>query len=203
MSGDSLSVFLFLLAGALTMAVAAISLEPGWRTQLFWALAGIFIVMAGAWWLAPAASPLLQSIKPFAVALVQSGAAVMIGTVGTVSMMLYRQRPKAFDLSELETPIAEKTDQAIIKTLEGALVGTQISMSQGGTRGVERALPGIRAALLSAQKQFEIRLPQETGNTAVDMQTAQRFLEIVLPFLSLGHVVEARQEAEKFIERLS
>jgi len=66
----------------------------------------------------------------------------------------------------------------------------------------ERTLPIIRAALLSANKQFGIPLMAESGEAALDLEAGRRLIEKILPFLQQGHIDEARQAGRDWIEKL-
>jgi len=110
-SGDSLSVLLFLLGTALAAMMGAITAPHGWRSKALWALCGVFTLATLGWLFAPSASPLIQALQPIAASVVQSGALVMVGTVGIVALMQGGQKAPTktgTDFAKIEVPKAPK-----------------------------------------------------------------------------------------------
>ena len=94
-SGDSLTVLLFLLGGMIAFSIGALTAPTGWRTNVLWAGAVVFLLFALAWLLAPAASPIIAPISPLVVAAVQSNALAMVLIVGVVALMIGGRSPPA------------------------------------------------------------------------------------------------------------
>ena len=86
--GDSLTVILWLLGGALATMIGALTAAPGWRTKVLWGLFGAFTLAGFAWVAAPTASPFVQAVSPFIEALIDSNFIAMVGTVGVVALIV-------------------------------------------------------------------------------------------------------------------
>jgi len=94
-------------------------------------------------------------------------------------------------------------DSQIIQIMRSAKENAAIALSHNSERSAERALPRMRAALLSGHKRFGLVNPPEIGRAIVELECGRRYIERVLPFLSGGHVEEARREAQKFVDGLN
>jgi hypothetical protein len=66
--------------------------------------------------------------------------------------------------------------------------------------GIAAILPRAEAALLSAHKEFGVRIPNPHQNPATRLETGVRLLEQVVPLLAAGHIEEARERAENLSE---
>lgn len=106
--GDSLQVLLFFVGMAIGAMIAAVPTAPGRGRNFLWGVAAFFALAAIGWFVAPSASPVFQAIRPIAVAIVQSGALVVVGTVSFVAIMVRRQSPQSQstgpDLADLAMP---------------------------------------------------------------------------------------------------
>ena len=109
LSGESLTVFLFLVGAVLTAVIGAITAPLGWRSNCLWGLAGALALATAAWLLAPAASPVFAAIRPIAVALVESNALAMVGIVGIVALMVGGRPAKGQSHVGLATLAASET----------------------------------------------------------------------------------------------
>lgn len=111
-TGDSLSVFLFLAATSLAGVMGALTARPGWRMNALLAIAVVFGLAAIMWLAAPAASPIVQVLEPIAIALLRSGALVMVGVVAIVALMLGgRQTSRKGNLPAVEQAAVPREDQ--------------------------------------------------------------------------------------------
>ena len=116
-SGDSLTILLFLAGTMIAAAIGAISAQPGWRSTTLWVVSGVFGLVSFLWLIAPSASPIIQALMPIATAAVQSGAFMMVGTVGIVALMSGGRAPapaKGTDIA-LITPPPPRPDFAPAK----------------------------------------------------------------------------------------
>lgn len=63
-------------------------------------------------------------------------------------------------------------------------------------------LPELRSALLTAHKQFGLRLPKKLHDARTEVSVALEYFERVRPLLAAGHDREAQEEAESFLDSL-
>lgn len=77
------------------------------------------------------------------------------------------------------------------------------AVNSRGNRRVELKLHDVRAALLTAYRQFDLpRLPSE-DEMRVELLNAERYIELVLPYLEERHFDEARDQARGFVDNLN
>ena len=117
-SGDSLSVLLFLLGSALGSMIGAVAAVGKRATFLSW-LTAFFVALALAWIFAPAANTIAEVIRAFTVALVVSGAPVMVITIAVVALMLGGRAPPGqppIDLAELASEVGQLPSFAVHPT---------------------------------------------------------------------------------------
>lgn len=116
--------------------------------------------------------------------------------------------PQATEPARTDDPARDdrRARQRVIQSLECAARCAGIAMadssSAGRERAAERELPGIRAAILSANKLHGIPVPPEGRNAIDSLEIQRRMIEKILPFLKEGHTDEAQQEAGAFIARV-
>jgi len=108
------------------------------------------------------------------------------------------QRPKA------EKP---KTDYYAIRHAIDAIKSAKRDMlsfvNSRDNRKVELKLHDVRAALLTAYRQFDLpRLPAE-DEMRMELLAAERYIELVLPYLEEKHFDEARAEAQRLVDKLT
>ena len=63
-------------------------------------------------------------------------------------------------------------------------------------------LPELRSALLTAHKQFGLRLPKKLHDARTEVWVALEYFKRVRPLLTAGHDREAQEEAESFLDGL-
>lgn len=106
--GDSLTVFLFLAGTALSAFIASIAAPSGAPRKALIGVGMAFVLATVGWVVAPSAGPIMSALRPLVVAVINSGAPVMVGTVAIVTTMLVRrdQAPPAHgvDLAHIEAP---------------------------------------------------------------------------------------------------
>jgi hypothetical protein len=76
--------------------------------------------------------------------------------------------------------------------------GRQIlNRTHGVSSGVNEILPRAEAALLSARKTFEVRIPEPSPIPSNRLGHAIVLFDKIVPLLSAGHIQEAREKAEE------
>lgn len=83
MSGDALTVELFLDGAVIAFVIATLSAQPGWRRPLFGVATSVTTGAALWWWHRP-------DMTPWISALFHSGALILVLTVGTVALIVPR-----------------------------------------------------------------------------------------------------------------
>lgn len=208
MSGDNLTICVGLLSAVLACMIGALTAPADWRGRTLWTLTVLFGAVTLAWWLAPVTSPLARHLFEVLAALFHSGGFVMLGTVSVVALMVGSSKPEA---SRKGTPEAVAASQAhqtkieagrVIDQLQRAKDNAAIALSRRSEREAERALPRVKAALLSANKQFGIPAPTWVDLAIIDLHDGVRVIEESLPFLRDGHVEEAREAAKSYLAKL-
>lgn len=87
--------------------IGALTAQPGWRTGLLWTCCGAFALATLGWLFPPNRSPFLMGILDVAVALIRSGAFVMVGTVSVVAIMVKGARlPPSGPLADPEPSLS-------------------------------------------------------------------------------------------------
>ena len=222
--GDSLTVVLWLAGAGLATMIGALTAPAGWRARFLWVLTAAFVVAALAWVLVPAASPIYQAMSPVILALVESNALTMVGTVGVVALMLggHRNRTtttesKVDGAEGRQGPPSAEGDQrdqpekrfrgdtiSVILALDRAkkqAVSALSELSQvGRQRAADRQMPVMRAAFLTAHKECGIPLPPEGDGSFKDLARHVHMIEKILPYLRQGHVAEAKSQAQAFLD---
>lgn len=98
--------------------------------------------------------------------------------------------------------LEERKNRAVISEMNTARHMAMIAVRHNSIREAEKEWPTMRAALLSAQKQFGMPMPPTGKGYLIDLECGRRMLEKSVPLLESGHVDEALQEAQAFIDRL-
>jgi hypothetical protein len=203
-SGDSLSVLLFFVGTALAGLMGAIVAPSGWRANVLWSIAVVSGVAALGWLVAPSASPAVQAIRPVLSAVVQSGALLMVGTVGIVALMIGGRRAQApVPVLEEAPKFPTRSASDVINSLTNARLMAKQALTVGRDADFERALAGLVAAFLSAQKLFGTPTPPRRDRVVWNLEAAIRMADLVIPLLSEGHVDEAIRGANEFVSQLN
>ncbi len=110
--------------------------------------------------------------------------------------MITHEKRQAID----EAGETQKAISALYKARDDA----RIAVLRGTDQAAERAIPGMKAALLTAQKRFGTPAVQLDDSmppvTALELQ--RRLLERILPMLDAGHYDEAREEARAYLDKM-
>ena len=120
LSGDSLTILLFLVGTMIAAGIGAITAPAGWRSKTLWAICGLFGLAGVIWLLAPTASPIVRFLSPLASAAIQSGALVMVGTVGIVALMHGRPSAQANSIDNADTLVIRAPSAKGRQKSEGA-----------------------------------------------------------------------------------
>lgn len=191
--------------------IGAITAPSGWRANTLWSGAVLFLVAALVWWRVPADSALARQMLAIFGSLIRSGALVMVITVSAVALMTRTQKPQAVATTGVVAPeiaaakaerIKAIANDRVIAEMRTAKDGASIALQHNTVRSAERAWPRTRAALLSGHKQFGLAMPPEDERAQLNLECARRYIERVLPYLSSGHIEEAVQEGQEFIDGL-
>ena len=197
MSGDDLTVFVGLATAVLTCGVTALISPKGWQAKTLWGLTVVFLAATVGWVVAPAASPFVQLVRPYVTAFVQSGAFVMVATVSVVAIISSKGRrveiATAGDNAKLAGRAARKAIDALSHARSSAAYAIDLKDNWEG----EKTRNIMRAALITAGKQFDLPEVPETGEIWFDLTVRMRLIDQVMPFLEAGHIEEARGEAQR------
>lgn len=63
-------------------------------------------------------------------------------------------------------------------------------------------MPEMKAAMLSANKEFGIPIPPQGESVVMSLQMQGLMIDKILPLLRAGHIEEAQQEAEALIGKI-
>lgn len=194
-SGDSLSVLLFLLGTAIAGVMGALTAPTGWRANTLWGVAGVFGLASIGWLVAPTASPFIQAFRPVAVAIVQSGALVMVGTVGVVALMVGRQSaPGQSNSAKPEIDLS-----AILSQINAAIDKADWEDYTPDTSNIISAMAELDSAFTTLQKKCGLITPKLSQQSKASLILGVRFLRTVRPYLVAGHIEEAKEAAAKFL----
>lgn len=86
-------------------------------------------------------------------------------------------------------------------SIQMAKDGARRAAAKNNVREAEKEFPRLKAALLTANKEFGMPIPPSGRGAVNDLELGLRFLEVVLPLLHEGHIEEAKTEAEGFLKR--
>jgi len=86
--------------------------------------------------------------------------------------------------------------QLALIRMRAAITAGRFAMGEG-TAAIVQNLPQMKAALLTAQKEFGIPKPSETASAKNDLRRGIELLEAIVPLIAAGHEEEAKAEAEK------
>jgi hypothetical protein len=99
-----------------------------------------------------------------------------------------------------------REEQAVTYALNSARDDARCALADtapsGQKRTAERQLPKLRSAMLSAHKLFGTPIPPEDENALLEVEFHCRMIEQMLPYLRKGHIEEARNKGQEFIDRI-
>lgn len=114
--------------------------------------------------------------------------------------------PEAAPTAETRDRDRHRERQRVIEALDYAKRHAAASMADVSSSGRElaasRAMPEMKAAMLSANKEFGIPIPPQGESVVMSLQMQGLMIDKILPLLRAGHIEEAQQEAEALIGKI-
>lgn len=93
--------------------------------------------------------------------------------------------------------------ESAIYSIKSAKNGINHLVNSRNNRDVELKLHEVRAALLTANRQFGLPQLPALEDTRLELKASERLIELVLPYLEEQHIGEARTQAQAFLDKFS
>jgi hypothetical protein len=116
----------------------------------------------------------------------------------------WRNSARSADASVLKESRLERERIAALKAIASGRMSAAIARTGRPIMpAFQGAIPNVRAAILTAHKQFGIPILPESGDITRDVDDGGEFIAKILPLLEQGHLAEAKDVAISFIAERS